>query len=177
MANAKRSGFTVGEYVVYPTHGVGKILGHEVEKIGEYELKVFVIAFEKDKMTLRVPVGRAEAAGLRGISPNDQITKALSTLKGRAKIARGMWSRRAQEYEAKINSGNLVSIAEVVRDLHKNVDQSERSYSERMIYETAMHRLCGEVAASERVDIKDAQDRLLKVLRKQAAANAAAAAA
>lgn len=177
VANAKRSGFTVGEYVVYPTHGVGKILGHEVEKIGEYELKVFVIAFEKDKMTLRVPVGRAEAAGLRGISPNDQITKALSTLKGRAKIARGMWSRRAQEYEAKINSGNLVSIAEVVRDLHKNVDQSERSYSERMIYETAMHRLCGEVAASERVDIKDAQDRLLKVLRKQAAANAAAAAA
>jgi len=154
---------------VYPTHGVGKILGLEVEKIGDYELKVFVIAFEKDKMTLRVPVGRAEAAGLRSISPADQITKAITTLKGRAKIARGMWSRRAQEYEAKINSGNLIQIAEVVRDLHKNVDQSERSYSERMIYETAMHRLCGEVAASERVDIKDAQDKLLKVLRKQAA--------
>jgi CarD family transcriptional regulator len=167
---AKKANFTVGEYVVYPTHGVGKILGHEVEKIGEYELKVFVIAFEKDKMTLRVPVGRAEAAGLRSISPVDQINRALSTLKGRAKIARGMWSRRAQEYEAKINSGNLIQIAEVVRDLHKNVDQSERSYSERMIYETAMHRLCGEVAASERVDIKLAQERLLKVLRKQAAA-------
>ncbi len=167
-SNGKRN-FAVGEYVVYPTHGVGKIMGHEVERIGEHELKVFVIAFEKDKMTLRVPVGRAEAAGLRSISSNDQIGKALATLKGRAKIARGMWSRRAQEYEAKINSGNLVAIAEVVRDLHKNVDQSERSYSERMIYETAMHRLCGEVAASERVDIKDAQDRLLKVLRKQAA--------
>jgi len=166
--NGKKN-FTVGEYVVYPTHGVGKIMGHEVEKIGEYELKVFVIGFEKDKMTLRVPVGRAEAAGLRSISSNDQIGRALATLKGRAKIARGMWSRRAQEYEAKINSGNLVAIAEVVRDLHKNVDQSERSYSERMIYETAMHRLCGEVAASEKVDIKDAQDRLLKVLRKQAA--------
>lgn len=164
-----KKNFAVGEYVVYPTHGVGKIMGHEVEHIGEHELKVFVIAFEKDKMTLRVPVGRAEAAGLRSISSNDQIGKALATLKGRAKIARGMWSRRAQEYEAKINSGNLVAIAEVVRDLHKNVDQSERSYSERMIYETAMHRLCGEVAASERVDIKDAQDRLLKVLRKQAA--------
>lgn len=165
----KKLVFAVGEYVVYPTHGVGRILGLESEKIGDFELKVFVIAFEKDKMTLRVPVGRAEAAGLRSISSNDQIVRALSTLKGRAKIARGMWSRRAQEYEAKINSGNLVAIAEVVRDLHKNVDQSERSYSERMIYETAMHRLCGEVAASERVDIKDAQDRLLKVLRKQAA--------
>lgn len=169
-AIAKKAAFAVNDYVVYPTHGVGKILGFEVEKIGEYELKVFVIAFEKDKMTLRVPVGRAEAAGLRSISPTDQITRAITTLKGRAKIARGMWSRRAQEYEAKINSGNLIQIAEVVRDLHKNVDQSERSYSERMIYETAMHRLCGEVAASERVDIKDAQDRLLKVLRKQAAA-------
>lgn len=168
-SNGRKNNFAVGEYVVYPTHGVGKIMGHEVEHIGEHELKVFVIAFEKDKMTLRVPVGRAEAAGLRSISSSDQIGKALATLKGRVKIARGMWSRRAQEYEAKINSGNLVAIAEVVRDLHKNVDQSERSYSERMIYETAMHRLCGEVAASERVDVKDAQDRLLKVLRKQAA--------
>ena len=167
--STRKNNFSVGEFVVYPTHGVGKIMGHEVERIGEHELKVFVIAFEKDKMTLRVPVGRAEAAGLRSISSNDQIGKALATLKGRAKIARGMWSRRAQEYEAKINSGNLVAIAEVVRDLHKNVDQSERSYSERMIYETAMHRLCGEVAASEKVDVKDAQDRLLKVLRKQAA--------
>lgn len=168
-AVAKKANFGVGEYVVYPTHGVGKILGLESEKIGDYELKVFVIAFEKDKMTLRVPVGRAEAAGLRAISPNDQISRAITTLKGRAKIARGMWSRRAQEYEAKINSGNLIAIAEVVRDLHKNVDQSERSYSERMIYETAMHRLCGEVAASERVELKEAQDKLLKVLRKQAA--------
>src|SRR5262249_26150452 len=114
--------------------------------------------------------GRAEAAGLRAISANDQITRAISTLKGRAKIARGMWSRRAQEYEAKINSGNLIQIAEVVRDLHKNVDQSERSYSERMIYETAMHRLCGEVAAFERVELKVAQEKLLKVLRKQQAA-------
>ncbi len=169
QVSTRKNNFSVGEFVVYPTHGVGKIVSHEVERIGEHELKVFVIAFEKDKMILRVPVGRAEAAGLRSISSNDQIGKALATLKGRAKIARGMWSRRAQEYEAKINSGNLVAIAEVVRDLHKNVDQSERSYSERMIYETAMHRLCGEVAASEKVDVKDAQDRLLKVLRKQAA--------
>lgn len=162
-------GFAVDEYVVYPTHGVGKITALEVENIGGYELRVFVINFEKDKMTLRVPVGRAEAAGLRAISPMDEITRAMSTLKGRAKIARGMWSRRAQEYETKINSGDLIAIAEVVRDLHKNVDQSERSYSERMIYETALHRLVGEVAAAEQDNVSDTQERLLKVLRKQAA--------
>jgi CarD family transcriptional regulator len=121
ITGARKSNYAVGEYVVYPTHGVGKIVGHESEKIGDYELKLFVIAFEKDKMILRVPTGRAEAAGLRSISPNDQINKAISTLKGRAKIARGMWSRRAQEYEAKINSGNLIAIAEVVRDLHKSI--------------------------------------------------------
>lgn len=164
-----KKGFAVGDYVVYPTHGVGRITGVETETIGEYELKVFVIAFEKDKMILRVPVGRAATAGLRGISGSDDITRALSTLKGRAKTARGMWSRRAQEYEAKINSGNIVMIAEVVRDLHKNVDQSERSYSERMIYETAMNRLTGEVAAFDKVDQIAAHEKLIKVLKKQAA--------
>lgn len=167
-ANDKK-GFAVGDYVVYPTHGVGRITANEVEVIGEYELKVFVINFEKDKMILRVPVGRATAAGLRGISGSEEISRALTTLKGRAKTARGMWSRRAQEYESKINSGNIVQIAEVVRDLHKNVDQSERSYSERMIYETAMNRLIGEVAAFNKVDQPSAHDSLLKVLKKQAA--------
>ncbi len=164
-----KKGFAVGDYVVYPTHGVGRITGVESEVIGEYELKVFVIAFERDKMILRVPVGRAATAGLRGISGTEDITRALTTLKGRAKTARGMWSRRAQEYEAKINSGNIVMIAEVVRDLHKNVDQSERSYSERMIYETAMNRLTGEVAAFDKVDSLSAHEKLIKVLKKQAA--------
>ncbi len=164
-----KASFKVGDYVVYPTHGVGKISGKETESIGEFEVEVFVIEFEKDKMTLRVPVRRAEAAGLRAVSQGEEITKAMSTLKGRARAARGMWSRRAQEYEAKINSGDLVSVAEVVRDLHKNVDQSERSYSERMIYETAMGRLIGEVAASEKIDDKEAHEKLLKVLKKQAA--------
>lgn len=167
--SADKKGFAVGDYVVYPTHGVGRITGVETEVIGEYELKVFVIAFEKDKMILRVPVGRAATAGLRGISGSEDITRALTTLKGRAKTARGMWSRRAQEYEAKINSGNIVQIAEVVRDLHKNVDQSERSYSERMIYETAMNRLTGEVAAFDKVDTLSAHEKLIKVLKKQAA--------
>lgn len=161
--------FKVGEYVVYPTHGVGKITAKETETIGEFKLEVFVIAFEKDKMTLRVPVNRAEAAGLRATSSETEVKKAMSTLKGRARISRGMWSRRAQEYESKINSGCIISVAEVVRDLHKNVDQSERSYSERMIYETAMNRLVGEVAASEKIDNKKAHEKLLRALKKQAA--------
>ncbi|MCI5050347.1 MAG: CarD family transcriptional regulator [Rickettsiales bacterium] len=164
-----KSTFKVGEYVVYPTHGVGKITGKEVESIGEYELSVFVINFEKDKMTLRVPVNRAEAAGLRQVSGDNEVKKALTTLKGRARTSRGMWSRRAQEYEAKINSGCIISVAEVVRDLHKNVDQSERSYSERMIYETALNRLVGEVAASEKIDADKAHEKLLRALKKQAA--------
>jgi len=166
---AKKAEFKVGHYVVYPTHGVGKIAAEETQKIGDISLRVFVITFEKDKMTLRVPVTRATAAGLRNISGNEDIQKALSTLKGRARAGRGMWSRRAQEYETKINSGNIVSIAEVVRDLHKNVDQSERSYSERMIYETAFTRLAGELAAAEKLDGKAANDKLIKVLKQQAA--------
>ncbi len=161
--------FKVNQYVVYPTHGVGKIVGKETESIGEYELQVFVIHFEKDKMTLRVPVHRAEAAGLRSVSEEGEVKKALTTLKGKAKTSRGMWSRRAAEYEAKINSGCIISVAEVVRDLHKNVDQSERSYSERMIYETALNRLVGEVAASKSIDNSEAQSQLMKVLKKQAA--------
>ncbi len=168
---AKKSAteFKIGDHVVYPTHGVGKIMGEETQEVGGMTLKLFVISFEKDKMTLRVPVNRAHTAGLRGISNMTQIEKAFKTLQGRAKTSRGMWSRRAQEYESKINSGSLISVAEVVRDLHKNVDQSERSYSERMIYESAFSRIVGELAAAEKTDITKATDKLLDVLKKQAA--------
>lgn len=161
--------FKVGNYVVYPTHGVGRIISEETQKIGDIELRVFVITFEKDKMTLRVPVNRAAAAGLRNISGRADLDKAFFTLKGRARTSRGMWSRRAQEYEAKINSGSIIAVAEVVRDLHKNVDQAERSYSERMIYETALGRLVGEIAAAHEIDSKEATDKLMVVLKKQAA--------
>jgi len=170
MTKKTSNEFKVGSYVVYPTHGVGKIMAEETQKIGDVSLKVFVISFEKDKMTLRVPVHRANAAGLRNISSNEDITKAFSTLKGRARISKGMWSKRAQEYETKINSGNIVSIAEVVRDLHRNVDQSERSYSERMIYESAFSRLTSEIAAAEQLEQKDATEKLLGVLKQQLAA-------
>jgi CarD family transcriptional regulator len=169
MSKSANMEFSVGSFVVYPTHGVGQIVNEETQNIGDIELRVFVIEFKKDKMTLRVPVHRAEAAGLRQVSNTDQIDEAIRVLKGKPKTSRGMWSRRAQEYEAKINSGNILSIAEVVRDLHKNVDQSERSYSERMIYESALGRLAGEVAAAESIEMKEASDRLLKLLRKAAA--------
>ena len=167
--------YKVGCHVVYPTHGVGKIISEETQKIGDIELKMLVIAFEKDKMTLRVPVHRASAAGLRPISSGDQMKKMFETLRSKAKVSRGMWSRRAQEYEAKINSGSVLSVAEVVRDLHQNVDLSERSYSERMIYESALARLVGELAAAEGTDHKAATDKLMKLLRAKAAANIAAA--
>lgn len=173
-APAQKASYKVGNYVVYPTHGVGRIMAEETQMIGEIELRMLVIAFEKDKMTLRVPVHRATAAGLRPISSNDQMKKVFLTLKSRARTSRGMWSRRAQEYEAKINSGNIIYIAEVVRDLHQNVDQSERSYSERMIYESALARLVGELAASEATDHKTATDKLMKLLRAKVAAAPAA---
>jgi CarD family transcriptional regulator len=171
----QKMSYKVGSHVVYPTHGVGKITALETQMIGDIELKMLVIVFEKDKMTLRVPMHRASAAGLRPISTNDQMKQVYVTLKAKARTSRGMWSRRAQEYETKINSGSVLAVAEVVRDLHQNVDQSERSYSERMIYESALGRLVGELAAAEGSDHKTATDKLMKLLRGKVAAAAAAA--
>lgn len=167
---APRAEFKIGSHVVYPTHGVGQIIEEESQEIGGITIKMFVISFVKDKMTLRVPVHRAHAAGLRHISSNNEIKRMFDTLKAKAKTSRGMWSRRAQEYESKINSGDVLLIAEVVRDLHQNVDQAERSYSERMIYESAFNRLAGELAASEKTEFKIAGDKLLKLLRAKKAA-------
>ena len=167
------SDYKLGDFVVYPTHGVGKITGEETQVIGGTTLKLLVISFEKDKMTLRVPMHRSEAAGLRNISSMDQIEKAFTTLKGRAKAGRGMWSRRAQEYEAKINSGNLVAIAEVVRDLHRASDQPEQSYSERQLYESALDRMARELAAVEKIDREAAVAKLSASLQAKRAAAAA----
>lgn len=178
-ADITKNQYRVGCYVVYPTHGVGRIMAEETQMIGEVELRMLVISFEKDKMTLRVPLHRVVAAGLRPVSTSDQMRRVFDTLKSKARVSRGMWSRRAQEYESKINSGCVHSVAEVVRDLHQNVDQSERSYSERMIYESALARLVGELAAAESTDQKVATDKLMKLLRgkvAKAAADAAAAA-
>jgi CarD family transcriptional regulator len=159
--------FSVGDYVVYPAHGVGQITGEESQIVGGMEVTVHVVSFLKDKMVLRVPTRRAIKVGLRHLSNKEQVEKALKTLKSRARIGRGMWSRRAQEYEQKINSGNIVYIAEVVRDLHKNVDDPERSYSERMIYESALDRLASEFAAVRKIDAGEAAELLVDALRKK----------
>ena len=141
-ANSNRKlEFKANDHVVYPTHGVGKITKVEEQEVAGHKLEVFVITFEKDKMTLRVPTAKAKAIGMRKLSSPDVVSSALNTLKGRARIKRTMWSRRAQEYEAKINSGDLVSIAEVVRDLHRASGQPEQSYSERQLYEAALARI------------------------------------
>jgi CarD family transcriptional regulator len=157
--------YAVGDHIVYPAHGVGKIVALEAQTISGIELELFVIVFDKDKMTLRVPFGKAHAVGMRKLSSPDKMKAALGVLKGRARVKRTMWSRRAQEYEAKINSGDPVSIAEVVRDLHRNAGQPEQSYSERQIYEAALDRLAREVAAVEKIDEDAAVQRLEKVLR------------
>ena len=163
------SEFRANEYVVYPAHGVGRIVSIEEQEIAGVSLELFVISFEKDKMTLRVPTAKATSIGMRSLSSPDLIAKALDTLKGRAKVKRAMWSRRAQEYEQKINSGDLISIAEVVRDLYRGGDQPEQSYSERQLYEAALERLTREVAAVERVDEINAAARVDAVLVAKAA--------
>ncbi len=162
---AKDIGFRTGDFVVYPTHGVGKVLGVENQEISGIQLQVIIIHFDKDRMTLRVPVAKAKNSGLRRLSSRKVMDTALATLKGRSRIKRVMWSRRAQEYEAKINSGDPVSIAEVVRDLHRNADQPDQSYSERQIYQAALDRLARELAAVEDIDEKAASQRLEQLLK------------
>lgn len=156
--------FAAGDFVVYPTHGVGKIIGLENQQIAGYELQVFVIDFEKDRMRLRVPITKAKTSGLRRLSSRKAMQEALGRLKGRSRVRRTMWSRRAQEYEAKINSGDPSSIAEVVRDLHRNSGQPDQSYSERQIYQAALDRLAREFAAIEKIDENTATQRLEKLM-------------
>jgi CarD family transcriptional regulator len=168
-AAPKKYEFKTGDFVVYPTHGVGRIQKVDEQEVAGLKLELFVIAFEKDKMILRVPTAKAKAVGMRKLSSPDIVAAALNTLKGRARIKRTMWSRRAQEYEAKINSGDLVSIAEVVRDLHRATGQPEQSYSERQLYEAALARMAREVAAIERIDEPSAVKRVEGALVKKAA--------
>ena len=161
---SKAVSFDVGDFVVYPKHGVGKVIELQSTEIAGIALDLYVLRFEKEKMTLRVPVNKAEATGMRKLSSDKAMKDALETLKGKPKVKRTMWSRRAQEYEAKINSGDLIQIAEVTRDLFRADDQPEQSYSERQIFEAASSRLARELAAMEKTDEKAALKKILKIL-------------
>ncbi|ODN69878.1 CarD family transcriptional regulator [Methylobrevis pamukkalensis] len=157
---AHRNGFKTSEFIVYPAHGVGQIVAIEEQEIAGLKLDLFVISFEKDKMTLRVPTHKSEAVGMRKLAENDVVDKALETIKGRARVKRTMWSRRAQEYEAKINSGDLIAISEVVRDLHRASSQPEQSYSERQLYEAALDRMSREISTVLRITETEAVRRI-----------------
>jgi CarD family transcriptional regulator len=169
MTKTKKAEFRPNDHVVYPAHGVGQIVSIEEQEIAGLSLELFVISFEKDKMTLRVPTNKASEVGMRSLSSPEVVSKAMATLRGRAKIKKAMWSRRAQEYEQKINSGDLIAIAEVVRDLHRADDQREQSYSERQLYEAALERLTREVAAVSGDDELAAQKQVDTVLTARAA--------
>ena len=161
----QRQGFKTSEFVVYPAHGVGQIISIEEQEVAGAKLELFVISFIKDKMTLRVPTAKIVSVGMRKLAEPPLVKRALETLKGRARIKRTMWSRRAQEYEAKINSGDLIAIAEVVRDLYRSEAQPEQSYSERQLYEAALDRMAREVAAVNRLHETEA----LKLIETQLA--------
>ena len=158
--------FNAGEYVVYTTHGVGKVADVTKQNIAGSELELLVVNFDKDKMTLRIPTSKIQNVGLRKISDDKTMNEAFATLKGKAKIRKIMWSRRAQEYENKINSGNPVAIAEVIRDLYRNENLAEQSYSERQIYEQAVNRLASEVSIYSNCSMEEANKKLLDILAK-----------
>ena len=164
MTTKSELDFKTNDHVVYPTHGVGRITNVEEQEVAGIRMELFVITFDRDRMTLRVPVPKARMSGLRKLSTRTVMDDALGKLRGRAKVKRAMWSRRAQEYEAKINSGDPISIAEVVRDLHRNANQPDQSYSERQIYEAALERLASELAAVEAILPEQATQKLEKLL-------------
>ena len=164
--SVQRLGFKTGEYIVYPAHGVGMITSIDEQEVAGLKLELFVISFEQDKLTLRVPTAKIKSVGMRKLAEEDVVKKSLDTVTGRARVKRTMWSRRAQEYEAKINSGDLIAISEVVRDLFRADDQPEQSYSERQLFEQAMDRMSREVAAVNKLTLTEAVQLIEKNLAK-----------
>jgi len=172
----KKVSFKKDQFIVYPAHGVGRVTGIEQEVIAGFDIEVYVVSFEQEKMTLRVPTAKAAISGMRALSNENILKDSFTTLKGRARIKRTMWSRRAQEYEAKINSGDLILVAEVVRDLHRTDAQPEQSYSERQLYESALDRMVREVAAIQKSDYNSAMTICLETLSDARSRQAAKAA-
>ena len=163
---AKALSFDVGDYVVYPKHGVGRVIELQNQQIAGMELELYVLRFEKERMTLRVPTNKVESVGMRKLSSDKTLCEALETLKGKPRVKRTMWSRRAQEYEAKINSGDIVAISEVVRDLFRSDTQPEQSYSERQLYEAALDRLSREISAVQHITETEAVKEIEAALAK-----------
>lgn len=161
---AKASSFSCGHHVVYPAHGIGTIKSIETHEVGGHSLEMFVISFVKDRMILRLPVAKAKNAGLRPVCTAKEMANAINTLKSRGRAKRTMWSRRAQEYETKINSGDPVCLAEVVRELYRTANQPDQSYSERQVYQNAINRLAGEIAVIESIDPENAIQKVEKIL-------------
>jgi len=164
MTKRIQKSFQKDDFVVYPTHGVGRIIGNERREIGGSKLELLVVRFEQERMTLRVPMEKVRTLGLRTLSSKKQMDQAITTLQGKARVRRTMWSRRAQEYETKIKSGDPVSIAEVVRDLHRKTNQSEQSYSERQMYQAALERLAREFAAIKKIEQFEAANKLEEIM-------------
>jgi CarD family transcriptional regulator len=162
----QRQGFKTTEFIVYPAHGVGQIMAIEEQEVAGAKLELFVISFAKDKMMLRVPTAKVASVGMRKLAEPAIVKRALETLKGRARIKRTMWSRRAQEYEAKINSGDIVAISEVVRDLYRSDTQPEQSYSERQLYEAALDRLSREISVVQHITETEAVKEIEAALAK-----------
>ena len=177
MSKSKKSDFRPNDYVVYPAHGVGQIVSIEEQEIAGAKLELYIVDFEKEKLRLKVPTSRAEQKGMRRLSDKTQIEAALKVLKGRARIKRTMWSRRAQEYDAKINSGDIMAVAEVVRDLYRSERQPEQSYSERQLFEQALDRMAREIAAVKKIDddqaVKELEDFLSKNAKRSTASDKA----
>lgn len=157
--------FDVGQYVIYPSHGLGQIVAYEDQEVAGFKVELIVISFEKDKMLMRIPLQRAKASGLRALSSHAEMDKALDTLRSRIRPKKVLWSRRAQEYENKINSGNPVSLAEVIRDLYKSDAKTDQSYSERQIYQAAVDRFARELAAVESIDQNAAVEKVEELLK------------
>ena len=155
--------FKVGDVVVYPTHGVGTITGEEVSTVAGHELQLYIISFNSEKMLLRVPKAKAKGAGLRHLSSENQFDMALEILSSKGKLPKGMWSKRAQEYEKKINSGDVLAIAEVLRELYRS-DTEDRSYSERVIYDCAIERLANEYSIAKQVTKESAKEEISTIL-------------
>ena len=159
------SKFKINQYIVYPSHGVGKIIDIESIDVSGQKFNCYLIFFEKEKLTIKIPTNKAQESGIRNLVSKKQMEEVLSILRNGVKKMKGMWSRRAQEYETKINSGNIILLAEVLRDLTRDIEDSERSYSERIIYETAINRLASEYSVLYNVSFEDAREKVINTAK------------